>query len=73
MMAADYRHIGGSENRLGRHYSRLPRFSPRLPLLINHLLCETFWLATSEILDPFADVDVLRGQGWRAEHAVRNP
>src|SRR5271168_4504956 len=28
MMAADYRHIGGRENRLGRHYSR---FSPFLP------------------------------------------
>src|SRR5277367_2205047 len=28
MMAADYRHIGGLENRLGRHYSR---FSPFLP------------------------------------------
>ena len=31
------------------------------------------WLAASEILDTFADDDVFRGQGWRAEHAVRNP
>src|SRR5690349_9192544 len=28
MMAADYRHIGGRENRLGRHYSRFPPFWP---------------------------------------------
>jgi len=27
-MAADYRHIGGVENRLGRHYSRFSPFSP---------------------------------------------
>jgi len=25
-MAANYRHIGGGENRLGRHYSRFSRF-----------------------------------------------
>src|SRR3954464_5121061 len=28
MMAADYRHIGGLENRLGRHYSRFFAFWP---------------------------------------------
>src|SRR5437763_11605955 len=28
MMAADYRHIGGRENRLGRHYSRFSPFWP---------------------------------------------
>src|SRR5205823_2789375 len=28
MMAANYRHIGGSENRLGRHYSRFSRIWP---------------------------------------------
>jgi hypothetical protein len=28
MMAANYRHIGGGENRLGRHYSRFWRISP---------------------------------------------
>src|SRR5690349_11166621 len=28
MMAADYRHIGGHENRLGRHYSRFSPFWP---------------------------------------------
>src|SRR5437762_11430338 len=28
MMAADYRHIDGLENRLGRHYSRFPPCSP---------------------------------------------
>ena len=27
-MAADYRHIGGGENRLGRHYSRFSPFWP---------------------------------------------
>src|SRR5207302_1303481 len=28
MMAADYRHIGDRENRLGRHYSRFSAFWP---------------------------------------------
>src|SRR5262249_15709259 len=28
MMAANYRHIGGAENRLGRHYSRFSAFWP---------------------------------------------
>src|SRR5438477_1826284 len=32
MMAANYRHIGGPENRLGRHYSRLRRFWPAVAL-----------------------------------------
>ena len=39
-MAADYRHIGGLENRLGRHNSRFPPFSPTRPLQVNHLPCE---------------------------------
>jgi len=30
-MAADYRHIGGLENRLGRHYSRFSPFQPAAP------------------------------------------
>ena len=30
------------------------------------------WLTPSEILDPVADGNVLCGQGWGAEHAVRN-
>src|SRR6516162_5507228 len=40
MMAANYRHIGGGENRLGRHYSRFSAFCPPQPLPVNHLLCE---------------------------------
>src|SRR5438477_10207774 len=32
MMAADYRHIGGRENRLGRHYSRFAAFLPAASL-----------------------------------------
>ena len=32
-----------------------------------------FWLETSEILDAHTHDDGLRGQGWGAEHAVRNP
>src|SRR5947199_9951432 len=40
MMAADYRHIGGRENRLGRHYSRFSAFWPARPLQVNHLPCE---------------------------------
>jgi hypothetical protein len=39
-MAADYRHIGGFENRLGRHYSRFFAFWPARPLQVNHLPCE---------------------------------
>jgi hypothetical protein len=37
MMAANYRHIGGLENRLGRHYSRFSASAPRRPLPFNHL------------------------------------
>src|SRR5271167_1665898 len=37
MMAANYRHIGGQENRLGRHYSRFPSYAPAAPLCVNHL------------------------------------
>src|SRR5690348_7996762 len=40
MMAADYRHIGGCENRLGRHYSRFSAFWPPPPLQVNHLRCK---------------------------------
>jgi len=31
MMAANYRHIGGLENRLGRHYSRFSSSGPAVP------------------------------------------
>src|SRR5260370_34273219 len=37
MMAANYRHIGGLENRLGRHYSRFSASWPAAPLPLNHL------------------------------------
>jgi hypothetical protein len=37
MMAANYRHIGGLENRLGRHYSRFSASWPAVPLPLNHL------------------------------------
>jgi hypothetical protein len=37
MMTDDYRHIGGLENRLGRHYSRFRRFGPHGSLPINDL------------------------------------
>ena len=40
MMAANYRHIGGLENRLGRHYSRSSASGLAVPLLLNHLLGE---------------------------------
>ena len=36
-MAADYRHIGGVENRLGRHYSRFSAFWPARSLPLNDL------------------------------------
>jgi hypothetical protein len=35
-MAANYRHIRGRENRLGRHYSRFPLFRPCCPLSFSH-------------------------------------
>jgi hypothetical protein len=34
MMAANYRHIGGRENRLGRHYSRFLAFWPAALLAV---------------------------------------
>src|SRR5712671_3897980 len=37
MMAANYRHIGGLENRLGRHYSRFLPFRPTAPLAAQSL------------------------------------
>jgi len=36
-MAADYRHIGGRENRLGRHYSRFSAFWPAALLAVQWL------------------------------------
>src|SRR5438132_6563943 len=42
MMAANYRHIGGQENRLGRHYSRFPAFSPAAPLARQYLAAQKF-------------------------------
>src|SRR5215831_15225341 len=33
MMAANYRHIGGGVNRLGRHYSRFSGFWPMAPVV----------------------------------------
>src|SRR6267154_5692304 len=37
MMAANYRHIGGPENRLGRHYSRFSISWPPAPLAAQSL------------------------------------
>src|SRR5439155_26424268 len=37
MMAANYRHIGGLENRLGRHYSRFSATGPAAPLAVQSL------------------------------------
>jgi hypothetical protein len=37
MMAANYRHIGGRENRLGRHYSRFSASGPAAPLAAQSL------------------------------------
>src|SRR5260370_21407295 len=37
MMAANYRHIGGLENRLGRHYSRFSASGPAVPLAAQSL------------------------------------
>src|SRR5580704_7566966 len=37
MMAANYRHIGGLENRLGRHYSRFSASGPAAPLTAQSL------------------------------------
>src|SRR5258708_39256181 len=40
MMAANYRHIGGLENRLGRHYSRFSASWPAAPLVAQSLAGE---------------------------------
>src|SRR6266851_4102775 len=42
MMAANYRHIGDQENRLGRHYSRFRAFSPAVPLARQSLAAQKF-------------------------------
>src|SRR5256885_1025304 len=47
MMAADYRHIGGLENRLGRHYSRFSPFSPTPALADQSLARRKSWNARS--------------------------
>src|SRR2546423_10245882 len=47
MMAADYRHIGGRENRLGRHYSRFSPFSPAPALADQSLALRKSWNAGS--------------------------
>src|SRR5436309_2503182 len=47
MMAADYRHIGGVENRLGRHYSRFSPFSPTPALADQSLALRKSWNAGS--------------------------
>jgi hypothetical protein len=39
-MAADYRHIGGRENRLGRHYSRFSTFWPAALLAAQRLAAQ---------------------------------
>ena len=46
-MAADYRHIGGVENRLGRHYSRFSPFSPTPALAGQSLALRKLWNAGS--------------------------
>ena len=46
-MAADYRHIGGVENRLGRHYSRFSPFSPTPALADQSLALRKSWNAGS--------------------------
>src|SRR2546423_8893399 len=47
MMAADYRHIGGVEYRLGRHYSRFSPFSPTPALADQSLAWRKLWNAGS--------------------------
>src|SRR5271156_2604434 len=45
MMAADYRHIGGVENRLGRHYSRFSPFWPAASFADQSLALRKSWNA----------------------------
>src|SRR5271168_2840603 len=47
MMAADYRHIGGVENRLGRHYSRFSPFWPAASFADQSLALRKSWNAGS--------------------------
>src|SRR5215470_12027814 len=42
MLVANYRHIGGGENRLGRHYSRFSAFSPTTFLAAQSLALRKF-------------------------------
>ena len=64
-MAADYRHIGGHENRLGRHYSRFSAFWPAPALAGQSLalrkLCDGGSNRRSRVLEVFRLEDVLAG------------
>src|SRR5215469_1584823 len=65
MMAANYRHIGGGENRLGRHYSRFSAFWPPQPLPVNHLLCEN-----CRTQGRIGEVGLASGQSRRCGYSV---
>src|SRR5205823_10349580 len=64
MMAADYRHIDGLENRLGRHYSRFPPFSPTPALADQSLalrkLCDAGSNRRSRASRPSRGLDLAR-------------
>src|SRR5947209_5316901 len=65
MMAADYRHIGGRENRLGRHYSRFSPFWPTPALsgqsLALRKLCDAGSNRRSQVSVAFALARACRG------------
>src|SRR3954471_19191591 len=74
MMAADYRHIGGRENRLGRHYSRFSPFWPTPALsgqsLALRKLCDAGSNRRSQVpvaegVENAADEAVARAEGVR--------
>src|SRR5271154_1740545 len=62
-MAADYRHIGGVENRLGRHYSRFSPFWPAASFADQSLALRKSWNAGS---NRRSQVNSGRTDRWRS-------
>src|SRR5205823_6448413 len=85
MMAADYRHIGGLENRLGRHYSRFSASGPAAPLAAQSLArrkspnhgsnrrsqVSTEHAVTLSVRDSAALLDATMTQGGRSTTGLR--
>src|ERR1700722_16896467 len=73
MMAADYRHIGGVENRLGRHYSQFSPFSLTPALADQSLARRKLWNAGSNRRSRVRADSVKSPRGGRTGGAAQAP